>query len=429
MRARRTWLLLLLLPIAAAYAGGELDGAIVQQVTWTGTRVTKDRTVSRELETRVGEALDSTTVQKDVQRLENLGIFADVQVVATAVDGGVAVEYRLVEMPSYIPYVAFKYTEENGFSIGPALSAGNLFGRDIALSGRALFGGTTTFQIELEQPWITGNHVSLNLTAARLVRDDRVRGFEETSWELTPWVGTYIGRHGRLAGTVSWFQMGSDRDSVTLAADNRDDLIRVGVKLGWDSRDSWRVPHHGWRNEIEAMKTGGFMGGDGDYWTLIVDLQRYQPVGRHTLAIGALTTLQTGTVGVDIPGYMGFTMGGANTIRGYDVEVLGRDIFGKNQLIGTVEYQHVLVPVRPWRILRWSFAVGLQAAAFADIGTAWNESDQFRSDRSRVGGGVGLRVIVPNSELIRLDAALGEVHVYFHFAPWAKFTAQRFRLR
>ena len=47
------------------------------------------------------------------------------------------------------------------------------------------------------------------------------------------------------------------------------------------------------------------------------------------------------------------------------------------------------------------------ANGFGDIGTVWNESDQF--SKNFIGGvGVGIRVIVPYIQMIRLDLAYGQ---------------------
>jgi outer membrane protein insertion porin family len=407
----------------------EFQGVPVRRVFWTGNRVTRDHVIAREIEISVDQPLRAEALRADYLRLENLGIFAKIEPRLHATEGGVEVEYRLVEMPSYIPYLAFRYTEENGFSIGPALSSVNLFGRAISVAGRALFGGTTTFLVDFNDPWMTGNHVSLTGRTAFLTRTDEIREFEETSWEIMPWLGTYLGRHGRLQGTIGWFQMNSDRDGITLQPNNRDDFFRLGLRLGIDTRDSWRAPHRGWKNELEWLQTGGFLGGDGDFTSFTADIQRYQPVGRHTLALVLLTSLQTGVVGTDIPTYMQYTMGGANSIRGYDFKELGQVISGKNQLVGTLEYQHTLIPLRPLRLFRWSFSVGLQAALFTDVGTAWDRKEQFAARRFRAGYGLGLRFIVPSTEMIRLDLGFSEAGMEFHFGTWSKFTAQRLRLR
>jgi outer membrane protein insertion porin family len=407
----------------------EFEGVTVHRVFWTGNNVTRDHVIARELATREGEPFRVKALLADYVRLENLGVFAKIEIATALVEDGVEVEFRLVEMPSYIPYLAFRYTEENGWSVGPALSSVNLFGRVITLSGRALFGGTTTLLMDFAYPWITGNHVSLTARAAYLTRQDEVRDFEETSWELMPWIGKFLGKHGRVAGALGWFQMNSDKDGITLSENHRDDLFRLGLRLGYDTRDSWRVPGRGWQNEVELLRTGGILGGDGDFFTFTADIRRYQPVWDQTLALVLLTSLQTGEAGSDVPSYMQYTMGGANTIRGYDFLELGRQIFGKNQLIGTLEYQYMVVPLRHLKIFRWSFSAGLQAAAFADVGTAWDTSEQFTASRFRAGYGLGLRLIIPQTEMVRFDVGFSEAGVEFHFGTWTKFTAQRLRLR
>jgi outer membrane protein assembly factor BamA len=71
-------------------------------------------------------------------------------------------------------------------------------------------------------------------------------------------------------------------------------------------------------------------------------------------------------------------MGGANTIRGYDVDDLGRRIFGRNQMIGTDEYSWNVVPLRRFDVFFLSFRVGLDVTLFGDVGVAWSEPGSSR---------------------------------------------------
>src|SRR5262249_7082643 len=185
--------------------------------------------------------------------------------------------------------------------------------------------------------------------------------FKETSYEFTPTVGRYLGEHGRLKGKFSLFRMESDTDGKTLDPDNGDVLPRVGASIGWDTRDSWRLPRRGSQNELEI----GWTGGDASFLTANLDLRRWFPMaGRQRLLLSALTTLQTGRVGVDLPVYMTYRMGGANSIRGYEIEDLGRKLFGKDQMIGTVEYSINLLPLQRWDIWKFALRMGLDLAAF-----------------------------------------------------------------
>lgn len=266
---------------------------------------------------------------------------------------------------------------------------------------------------------------------ARRERDDELRGFAESSDELTVDTGRWFGDHGRGKVSASYFRMRSDTPGITLGPDNDDTLLRVGVTLGWDTRDSWRNPRTGWQNELEVWRTGGWLGGDGDFWTTTLDLRRFVPTGpRQKLLLAGLVSLQSGTYGEDVPVYLDYRMGGANTIRGYDVEDLGRRLYGKNQMIGTAEYSWNAVPLRRFDVFFLSFRVGLDLTVLGDVGVAWSEPGELSLRRTRGGLGAGVRLLVPGSEMTRLDVGWSpEGGFQFHFGPWSKPAASRFRLR
>jgi outer membrane protein assembly factor BamA len=291
-------------------------------------------------------------------------------------------------------------------------------------------GGTNAFSFIGSWPWIAGNHISLDLRLEHLIRDDTLNEFEEDSYIFQPVLGTYLGEHGRLKGQFTWFQMNSDSTGRTLSPDNTDNIFSIGGSIGWDSRDSWTDPHSGWHNELAVGKVGDPLPGDGDFWRGIFDFRRYQPLARdHTLAIGSLFSINTGTVGVDYPEYLMYRMGGANSIRGYNLDELGRVLFGQNQIILTIEYQWRILPFREYTVWKWPFRAGLQAAAFADWGNAWNEGQSLR-DRGKAGFGIGLRPLVPAVNMMRLDIGVSEDgDVVFNFGINPKFDAQRLRLR
>jgi outer membrane protein assembly factor BamA len=217
-------------------------------------------------------------------------------------------------------------------------------------------------------------------------------------------VSRFLGEHGRIAGMFSLFVMHSDQPGKTLSPDNTDTLVRVGASVGWDTRDNWNNPRRGWLNELEVWKTGGALGGDGDFWTMNADVRRWLAVGdRQRVLLSGLLTLQSGTVGEQIPVYLEYHLGGANTIRGYDVEVLGRQLYGKNQLLGTVEHSFTLVRARRFDLWKVSLRLGVELALFADGGIAWSESPDLALRKARGGIGAGLRLLTPVSEMVRLD--------------------------
>ena len=83
-------------------------------------------------------------------------------------------------------------------------------------------------------------------------------------------------------------------------------------------------------------------------------------------------------------------------------------------------------------IIAYGFAVtmGLELAAFVDTGVAWNTDNQFNTDNTRTGYGVGLRSLVPSIGEVRFDVGVStDGDFVFHFATWPKMVAERQRLR
>jgi outer membrane protein assembly factor BamA len=408
------------------------EGQVVGVVEIVGRKVTREGVVIREIHTTAGQPLVAATVMGDVRRLQNRQIFSEVGVVIESRDDQrVRVRFVLKEMNAWLPTVATQYTEENGFSIGPGISALNLTGRNIRLTGSALFGGTTQFWSNFDWPWITGHHIGVRGRAALLDRTDTLNEFEEKSRELTLRPSRFLGKHGRLGAGLQLLTVASDRDGKTLSPTNEDLLVTLEASFGWDTRDSWNNPRRGWRNQVVISKTGGALGGDGDFWRLIVDLRRWQPTSaKQRLMLSGLMSLQSGEVGVDTPEYLQYRLGGANTIRGYDVERLGRVLYGLNQLLGTAEYSFRLVPMRRFDLWKLSFRLGLEVALFGDVGVAWTESRDLNSKRARAGGGAGLRLLVPGLEMARMDFGWSpEGGFRVHFAGGTKPERQRGRLR
>ena len=350
---------------------------------------------------------------------------------ATADEDGVALIIEVREIPFMIPYISYDITDEDGWSFGPALKSVNMMGMDMYVAGFALFGGKTLFLLDLNNPWIAGQHLSLNLDLARIERENEMDGFRETSFEFSPWVGMYAGEHGRMKLGVSYFQVESDTAGHTLSETGVDRLIRMSAGMGYDSRDVWGDPHQGWLNELQVVKTGGSLPGDGDFWTAHLDIRRFQPVtSTHTLALAGLLTLQSGRIGRDLPEYLDFHLGGSNSIRGHGLDELGRVLHGKNQLITTVEYRFPLLHKREYTLWGLASNLGLAGAFFADTGLAWSRDEDFEFGRARTGYGLGLQLLMPAVDMSRFDIGFdADGNWRVHLAVFSKMQGQRLRLR
>ncbi len=304
----------------------------------------------------------------------------------------------------------------------------NLTGRAIGASASVLFGGQNAFNLSIQDPWITGNHVSAGFKLNYDVRQNELLDFRETSDLFQLDAGTYLGVVGRLTAHAGYYSVKSGQDSITIDPDNHDQMYFGNVALGHDSRDSWDAPRKGWQSEwINAS----YVGGDANVWAFQSDIARYFPIGKQqSIAIGPLVTLQSGVVNEDIPEYLQYFMGGANSIRGYKLLELGKELFGKNQALINLEYRWDFFPMRAFKIIKWKVSAGLQLAGFADAGIAWSESQDFSLDRTRIGFGAGVRLMLPVVETLRFDVGISQHgDVVFNFGVHSIFYGRRQRVR
>ena len=64
--------------------------------------------------------------------------------------------------------------------MGPALATLNFLGYHIYIAANARFGGSTSYNLYLNYPWIAWHHLSLDLTMSHMNRLDKVLGIRDT---------------------------------------------------------------------------------------------------------------------------------------------------------------------------------------------------------------------------------------------------------
>ena len=410
------------------FGQSDLYGRMVREIRIQNLRFTSRDIILRELASKVGEPYLEEKARLDLERLDKLRVFSSVEIRPIKADDEVVLEVVVRETYPILPAISIDVKDEEGFSIGPALQFINLKGRAMKLSTAARFGGATTAKLTFENPWNTGSRYPFKFDFHQRDRPNKADGFREVSSEVDFRMGRHLGEHGRAGGLFHFLTLGSDQPGVTLSPDNRDNVPSLGVYLGFDSRDLWSNPRRGWWGEFEVVKNGSFLGGDGNWWTFSLDARRYQPLAaRHVLALFSLATFQTGEVGVDLPVYLDYSIGGTNSVRGWKLA----SEQGKNQFINTLEYRWTFWGPRSWSIRGFTADLGLQLALFGDLGIAWDGGAEFAADNLIGGYGFGLRLLLPFVDVIRIDFAFGQpgTGINRHIGLGEKAEEQRKRVR
>ncbi len=410
-----------------SYAAQNLITKKIKAIEIIGNDKTKEDIFRRELSPVIGQTFANDYLDLAYNRLDRLGVFSGITVTPIEEADGVILRIEVKETLPILPVVSLSISDENGIQFGGGVKALNLKGEAITMSAKAMFGGATNFEFRLANPWITGDKFAYNLDFYYRERHNAVFDFGEKSFEAFTTFSRRRGYSVNYGGRFNLQLLKSDVPGKTLSSNKGDFVPTLAVFFIYDTRDAWSNPHTGWWNEIEVLKSG-FLSGQSDFWRVNFDLRRYQPLASHqTLALFSLLTLTTGTVSRDVAVWQQFSVGGSNSIRGWE---LGEKV-GKNQFLNTIEYRYNVLEPRTFKIFGFSFYLGAQMAAFADIGYVWNERDDFRLGNFLGGAGVGLRLIVPYVGLTRFDLAWGQpgMSVRLCLGSYEKPVKQRERVR
>lgn len=410
----------------------------VRSVELEGLRTTHRQVVLRELLNAPGAPFDCDKWRREKIRLEDLDVFADVRLRADTTGGKTTLVYSFRELPPYIPFVAAAKTEQDGLSLGPALTSLNFLGWDIRSEFIARFGGTTEFQASLSSPWIGSLPVEYDLAALRVDSYNRFESFHEDSWRFKldlaqrlwePPQGGGIA-HIIYAGELFLLDLGGAQDAAgrgLLLNAGGDWIPRAGLGFLWDGRDRKHEPTRGWYQEARVTENGGWLGGPADFAEWLVDTRVYLPwFNRHTLLAAGLYQYRTGEVGKDIGLYDRFHLGGINTLRGFGNDAL----HGKSELILTLENRMDWIRKRNFRMWGWGGWYGLQGILGMEAASAWDHSALVEGDMEpAVYAGVHLTIAGVDRIRLEFGSKTARFQFWYDVGILEKADIQRFRSR
>jgi outer membrane protein insertion porin family len=403
---------------------------------------TRTYIITRELQLKPGQVFNRNTVQKDLQRVFGLGLFEDVNV---SLDPG--------QDPSKVDVVV-NVVERNSGSIGAGAgisSASGLFGtvsyqqqnlngRNQKLGAEVEFGqrDTLLFDLRFTDPWIAGDPYRTSYTADIFRRQSISLIFEGPKKNITTYDPRNPSANGdsprvvRLGGGVNFtrplsknpyapsdwtasagfqYQRVTLKDAdgntkpvgrlegtnelinLTQSGTGNDDLLLLQLGIARDRRNNPLTPTSGsfLRFGIDQSLPIGL--GNILLTRLRGSYSRYIPVKfthfskkPETIAFN----VQAGTVLGDLPPYEAFSLGGSNSVRGYDEGQLSS---GRSFAQGSIEYRVPLFSIITGAVF---FDVG------SDLGTTTRAASLLNKNGTGFGYGLGVRVQSPLGP-IRVD--------------------------
>jgi outer membrane protein insertion porin family len=409
---------------------------------------TQDYIVKRELELKPGQVFNRNIVQRDLQRVFGLGLFEDLNI---SLDPGtdpskVDVVVNVVERNSGSIAAGAGISSASGLFGTISYQEQNLNGRNQKLGAELQLGQREgLFDFRFTDPWIAGDRYRTSYTANIFRRRSISLIFDGKDTDIETINPNRPNDDGdrpriiRLGGGVTFsrplspnpyktsewnasaglqYQRVSVRDSdgevrargrvnnningeqidLSQSGTGEDDLLLLQVGAARDRRNNPLQPTTGSFFRLGVDQSVPIGAGNILLTRLRGSYSQYVPVrftnftkGPQALAFN----IQAGTVLGDLPPYEAFTLGGSNSIRGYEEGQLGA---GRSFVQASVEYRFPVFSVISGALF---FDVG------SDLGTSTRAAELLNKDGTGYGYGVGVRVQSPLGP-IRVDYGIND---------------------
>lgn len=419
-----------------------VNEGIVEDFKVKGNVKTKDYVITREMKLKKGKPFNAKDARRSMQRVYNLGYFEDVNVKLNPgkEPNSVEVEISVVEMNTGTFGIGAGYSNADGFIGMISIGDKNFRGTGDKVNIRWEFGGedNKNYDFSYTKPWIddkettatinlydiTNEYADYNIDGDEIARYDKKRRGQELTFSRktdNEYVSNYVTLKNRddiYKGMADGYE--SDKDQYyedvfndsqykedwmpSTAAERRKENFGVtrSITVGriFDSRDNIYDPHEGKRIAYSLEWAG--LGGDFDFTKFTADYRYYYRAGGES--VWALN-LGAGYADGDMPLSQRFSMGGSDTLRGYEDD----QFRGNSMLKATLEYRFPIIKK-------------VQGVLFTDNGYAWDKrhEDEFDLGLIKNSFGVGLRINSPLGP-VKLDYGYGDDGGKFHFSFGGQF--------
>ena len=397
-----------------------------QQVTLgdifiSGNLRTDEKIIRRELDVKPQSPLSLQALYDGQRRLRDMDIFHGVTYRTIGLKEKEKTVDLFVEVQENKPYyaeVSLGYESDTGVYGSTKVGDRNLFGlnKELWASGKISETGHR-LETRLIEPRLLGTRISagIGLYNEELTEFNQSFGTRTTGSSLTfgyDW-GKYIitSLDLRLENREQ-FNVG-DRSAEAVNEETRTILVAT-PNISYDSRDSFVRPTKGFLSSLNLEFSKGIQNQLDDFVRYQFDTRYYwTPFKRVTFAglarIGQVIPYANSDL---VPEDQLFYLGGIQSVRGFDENLLradseGKPVGGKTAILGSLE-------------ARIDLGMNLELATFFDVGSVQDTLVDGGSDRFRPTVGLGLRYITPIGPIgllygHKLDGEPGESsgRVYF----------------
>jgi len=382
-------------------------GRIITRIEIRGNNKTKQSIILREMKLKQGSVLDSTRLEGDRKRIENLLVFNRVQVTGLSENNGIALVIQVSEQIYFVPFPVLFINDRDWSKVswGAGFIHSNFLGRTEKLAGIFWTGYDPAVHLAYSNPWIGKKYNLLTKIELFYARIKNKHYADQTVYEYQKGFKWDIGRrwghhfYGQISLGYRLLDI-TEPDTVT----RTDRLPSAGVNVLYDRRDLVEFPLSGYYVNLHFKNTG-FDNSGPMYQRITFDCRSYLPVSRRSsLAFRGEATVSAGSM----PLYDRLYIGYSNRVRGHFSDVFEGDMLA----MASAGYRFPLLDIRYFNITSLpqfhNMKFGIYGSVFFDYGAVWFKDRGFAQGEHVSGAGIGLNIILPYVHVMRIDLAWDE---------------------
>lgn len=402
----------------------------IRQINIYGNDKTKDNVIRREVRVDEQDVINTPSLKRSFQRLNNLNFFETVEILPEQVERDkVDLNVRVKEKPTG------QFSIGGGFSTLDQLVAiaditeGNLGGNGWMGRVRGQLGQRRTLGlITFRNPYLNDSLTSMQFDAYSTYTNYLSYTENKAGANITfgRWLSEYVSGNISFVGESLQYknpQPGLCPSGSPIICDQLGYQSTTGFRtiLARDTRDYYLDPRTGWRTSVGGSYGTPALGGTNHFYKYDVDVMKYTPLPFDTrISLRARYGEAKGVGGKPIPLTERFFVGGINTMRGFQFGRAGpvtefNTLQGAaSQLIFNVDF-----------IFTISTEAKLNGDVFFDYGKGFNDNESISLDL-RPASGFEVRWISPFGPLraaygFNLDPRPGERKGVFEFTIGSLF--------
>jgi outer membrane protein insertion porin family len=401
-----------------------------ERIAITGNDKTRDKVIRRELKVIEGGYFSGKKLKRSTQNLYRLGFFDEVEVNTKkgSSDEEMILDIHVKERPTGMFSFGIGYSSVE-HTIGTIqISQENFFGRGQSLSARAsLSNKAARYTISFFEPWLFDKPLSAGVDLYNWEYEYDEYTKDSTGGKLK--LGFPLGLDFTRGSTIYKYDDAEIRDVLETSSQTIKDMIGRSVTssltlgISRDSRDRRFNARHGSVNTLTVEYAGGFLGGD-NYFTKY----RARSAWFFPFFLNSAFSIQGkwGYIdqrpGGELPVYEKFTLGGMNTVRGFEYghispidPATGDRIGGEKMMVYNAEFRFPLQKEQ-----------GVMGVLFFDAGNVFTKDEDYTFSGIRSGAGLGIRWYSPVGPLRlewgkNLDPEPGESESVWEFTIGTPF--------